>query len=510
VITDDGYFYSVLAQNFHKYGFLTLDGEMPTNGVHPLWISIQVLSSKVFPATDPVTLLARLSWLMFVLFAFAVTWLIVRHSSSAWPPGALIAAALMPLLVTFQDLVVRGLETPLMLLVLTLTLVALDVVARQRTNPDGRSSYLGVVTLAVLSSFTFLARTDLFWVPLVVSGWLLIKERLISKRVLIFGSLVAVIICPYLLFNYATQDSIVPISARVKLFYLDSSHPGLKSYIFSDEWQGLVSAVTHVCKLDPAPVHVAVKGVAVLCFFSLGLFVVLRSWRSRNFPVSLKLLTIVVGLHVFYMHLFYRELRPYTSYYFAPEIFWLVYVVAFYADAQFQRVAATYKKYGYMLLVAGPLLIATIFWLKYDWIEPTPYWSERLGLAKDVRHIVPDEERIGAFWPGLFAQFCDRQVVPLDGVIGSNDYFQNYVKSGLQIDYLRERNIRFVAIYLRQRPDALLSMESEPKVGWAFLGMRRLWQNRNSVERVVSARPVSPDGAGWYLIEMAFEDGRGE
>lgn len=512
VIADDAYFYSVLAQNFHTYGFLTLDGEMPTNGIQPLWMLVQLLSSKVFPSVDPVTLLARSSWLTFVLFAFAATWFIGRNfSSSAWPPGAIIAATMMPLLVTFQELVVRGLETPLMLLMLVLTFLTLDIVANQkRASPGGHFSNWGIVTLAILSSFTFLARTDLFWVPLVVFAWLMITEKSISRHVLIFGSLLVVIVCPYLLFNYATQDSIVPISARVKLFYLDSFYPDLKSYIYSDEWRGLVSSVTDLYRLDRVPVHIALKTGAVLFLFSLGFFVVVRFRRSRYFPVSLKLLTITVALHIVYMHVVYRELRPYTSYYFAPEIFWLVYVVACYANFRFREIAAPYRARGYLALVIVPVLIATVFWLKYDWMKPAPYWSERLNLARDVRHTVPEGERVGAFWPGLFAQYSGREVVPLDGVVGSNDYFQTYVKNGREIDYLRERKIRFVVVYLRQRPEVLFSMESEPAIEWPFLGIRRLWQNRRSVERVVSARPVSPQGAGWYLIEIAVEDRRRE
>ena len=54
---------------FDRFGFLTLDGEMPTNGVQPLWMAVQILLVKLLPALHEAELLAKTSWLLYLLFS---------------------------------------------------------------------------------------------------------------------------------------------------------------------------------------------------------------------------------------------------------------------------------------------------------------------------------------------------------------------------------------------------------------------------------------------------------
>ena len=73
-MTDDAYFYSVIARNYVDLGFLTLDGTMPTNGVQPLWMLILISLLSLFPSIDEVLLVSRISWGIY-LFS---TWMILR------------------------------------------------------------------------------------------------------------------------------------------------------------------------------------------------------------------------------------------------------------------------------------------------------------------------------------------------------------------------------------------------------------------------------------------------
>jgi hypothetical protein len=100
------------------------------------------------------------------------------------------------------------------------------------------------------------------------------------------------------------------------------------------------------------------------------------------------------------------------------------------------------------------------------------------------------------------ASFSGRDIAPLDGIIGSNDYFQKYVKGGREFDYIRERRIDYVAIFLTEPPAVLLSHSEAPRLpDWSSLGVRRLWENRNIPVAVAAKRTVA-GAVGWYLLRL--------
>ncbi|TET80004.1 hypothetical protein E3J38_06470, partial [candidate division TA06 bacterium] len=161
--SDDAFFYSVLARNFHEFGFLTLDGEMSTNGVQPLWMFVQIVLAKLFPNVGGVTLISASSWVCYVALAFAATWFVARGAPYTMCLSAFIVAGLTLLNVRFQSFVVNGLETPLTILVVLLTLFMIDRVAGNPIKSSPRQSTLAITGLAIFSSLCFFARTDLFW-----------------------------------------------------------------------------------------------------------------------------------------------------------------------------------------------------------------------------------------------------------------------------------------------------------------------------------------------------------
>jgi len=127
-----------------------------------------------------------------------------------------------------------------------------------------------------------------------------------------------------------------------------------------------------------------------------------------------------------------------------------------------------------------------------------------MNLAGDIRRIVPENERIAAFWPGCFAQFSGRFVTALDGVIGSNDYFQSYVSKNKELDYILERSRPWLAIYLPRSPDLLLG-ETPPEVDeWADTYITRLWERRHTIEiEILASRLLNREGGGWYLLRLS-------
>ena len=501
LVIDDAFFYTVLARNFHRFGFLTLDGVIPTNGVQPLWMGIQILLAGLFPQTDGLLLVARAAWALYVLFALLTVWYAARGGPRAMLLATLTIGGLLLLNVRFQQMVVKGLEVPLALCLLILTLQAFEQYARRSrfgpTRPLWQTAGLGA-----LAGLCFLARTDLFWVALFSGGWLLLRPRRSWKEIVAFGVTAALFVAPYVALNALTQGGLMPISGRVKLFYMQTFYPTLGSYLASEEWRGLFSAFAEVF---PSPDRL----IFLLTYPLIGAGSWLV-WRERDARPGLTLLTAVILSHVLFMQLVYRELRPYTNYYFAPEALWLGLTLATRTDqGSTPRGAADLnlrsRLQGYLppLIAAACILIALFAWSQFK-PQPLDYWVQRVNLAHDMQRIVPPDERVAAFWPGTLAHFSNRQVIPLDGIIGSQAYFETYVQPGRELDYLRDHNVRYLAIALYDAPEQILARDEAPGAPtWSTIGPQRLWERRQKLAvRVAIERPYSTSRGGWYLLEL--------
>jgi hypothetical protein len=510
-LMDDAWFYSVVARNSLELGWLSLDGSMSTNGVQPLWFLLQLGLHWLFPNIEGTVLIARATWVCFVVFAGLVAFYLNRKPS---PPSAIAAAivcAVLFVLPGFASSVLRGLETPLMLLVLMGWLLTLDRLLSSTARKD--DGLINVALLAILSALLFLARTDLFWAAVVTAVWLFALDRRLSVRVWLFSGTVAILVIPYLLYNIWAEGALMPISGRVKLFYMGQVFPTIAAYLSSHEWQGPYHLFDQSFGLHLLPLPIAVRyALAMLMLLSCWVFV----WFKRHDPTlpnSLRLLALVTLGHMLFMHFAYGELRPYTSYYFAPEVLFVALVIGAALNSALgkrtrwlQLANATVTARGQntaFALVLSVLLLSAIG-MRDHILAPRVKWEQRLQLALDIGRLVPDGQSVAAFWPGLFAEFSGKPVTPLDGIIGSNRYFHDYVKTAREIDYMREHGIHYLAIKLNESPSAFLRGEKPNVTNWASLGQLRLWHARRHVVGVVSARPTKSNGAGWYLIELRF------
>lgn len=495
LLTDDAFFYTALAKQYLQHGFLTLDGTMQTNGVQPLWMLLQILLQRLFPNLESLKLLAVLSWICYAGFAFLAGWFAGRGSM----PAKLAAAAVLAVYVlnpAFQTIAVRGLEVPLalgMVMLAVLWLLRLDGETVRKLSPFQAGLW------GVLAAACFFCRTDLFWIGLTIGLWL--AWRAPRTAALAFWIVLVLAVVPYLAANYLTQNAFMPISGRVKLYYLNTFYPTWRDYFHSDEWQGWFSVF-----VSPLPgfsqAGVAVKMIVTLAAAAGSWWWI---WKRKELPAGFRVFSLAVTLHVLYMHLFYRELRVYTAYYFLPEVLWVLltagYAVRTWIDSPPRLAVANFRLWS----TAAILLVfsGVVIWRASTRpIQPVPYWVERLNLARDIERVVPASEPIGAFWPGCFAQFSQRRVIPLDGIAGSDQYFRHYVQTGRELDYLVARQGRYLAMYLPAEPRQLMGGATLVLENWSHLGLKRLKDFSGSWS-VAAFRPLGGQGAGWYLIQLS-------
>lgn len=510
---DDAYFYTVLARNFRNLGYLSLDGEMITNGVQPLWMAVQILLGYIFPRVDGVIIAARLSGVCYVLFAFALIWLINRKPS--WGALTVIAAASFFIVLNweFHKWVLKGLETPIALLMIVLTFLVFDTYRKKLLSAEKRAFLPMSILLGFLSAMVFFARTDMFWIAVVIFGWMLITERHISWNIAAFSSIIAVLVIPYLVFNLSTADGLMPISGRVKLFYLESSFPSFADYIMANQWSGMFHLFDRVFAFTYLPAGFYLRHLGILLLIAFSFYCLFKFRKERFYPPWLNLLAIAVLFHILFMHLIYKELRDYSAYYFAIEALYFALFLGFSSKALLERAKKTStprkllsKAFGMRVIAIALLLWSAVDFggrlLKRDYSEDV-YWSERLELAGDISRMVPVGEKVGAFWPGLFAHFSGRDIAPLDGIIGSADYFENYVKLGRELHYLRDKGIKYLAVHLN-RPLSDVG-QKDGLDHWAGRGEMLLRKNKGFIRRQLSSRVLDSSGRGWYLFEIDFD-----
>ena len=181
-------------------------------------------------------------------------------------------------------------------------------------------------------------------------------------------------------------------------------------------------------------------------------------------------------------------MRPYTNYYFAPEALFVL--ISF--GAWFARLA---PKIGTSVLIAGLMLASQASWGTLD-MSKRSYWTQRIAISQDTERLAKGAP-VGSFWPGTLAGVTDLDVTPLDGIIGSNAYFEDYVKEGRELDYAFEQKLAYIVV--NGNPKRFLGSKA-PKVDrWSTMDTYKLWQHRERFEVVKRRGP-------WTLLKVLYPE----
>jgi len=215
-----------------------------------------------------------------------------------------------------------------------------------------------------------------------------------------------------------------------------------------------------------------------------GLGIAFSPRGRRELPDAYRLLGVLVALHLAYMQFVYREVRPYTSYYFAPELLFVVLSVAAWLSTLRPRP-------GVVLMVVLLFAGSRATWGPLD-LEPRKYWTQRLQISADLEDLAKGAP-VGSFWPGTLAGVTDLDVTPLDGVIGSQAYFEEAVKTGGEIDYALEHGLRYILV--NGNPKSFMGKRKPKASRWSTTDLLKVWERR---DRFRVAKRRGP----WTILEV--------
>jgi hypothetical protein len=438
-VPDDAYYYFTIARNVAGGNGISFDGLSPTNGFHPLWLSIitpfwwiagrsQTLPVHLSLTTgalfDLVTM-AGIGYLALVLTKqIRIAGLVVLID--AWNPYNLAAS-------------VNGLETSVgaMLFVWSLAVY-------WRLRLLKRISWQQWLAIGALWSSLLLARTDYAVIMLPCGVDLLWRQRHQLKfcSVAVLGGLIWT---PWLAWNLATFGSFTQVSSKAYPYYLHAVWEAEGHTI--QEWLVRETQMAYGLLANLARLSGFDKGILLLALFSTG--VLIWTWRTkgklaRDYTMGWDglsgLLWPTIGATVLLsIHGLVRWM--YIPWYFVPlsmlSVLWLS-VLLRRIDLKHPRLST---------LVAALLLVFQLG-QNFSVLSEGGMWASQARVAKaSMTRLVPicdQYDMIGISDSGYYGYYLPCRVVNLDGVV--NNVAFEAIREGRFRLYLDEIGVQYVEL----------------------------------------------------------------
>ena len=422
-LQDDSYFYLQIASNIVAGHGSTFHQITPTNGYHPLWMWLTTACMGI-AGGDKVNGLHIVTALQVVLFfATALVFRRVARMMSLryWPVGlAIIAAYLL-------GTGVYGSEAHINALTLVAGIAFLWYALGE--NSPGVWFVSGLVF-----GLAILARLDNLFVVFALIGFAIMHNSqrnplLIARRTFATALGGALIVVPYLGYNYLLFGHAVPISGAIKSIF--------PSILINFDNLGTI-------------------GYLVAPFGFVALFTGLAIDRDARRRVVWCGLGAGVVLHAFYV-VAYTDHYTNWAWYYVSGIIAAGLSASYWAEWITTRVRALIPDnaaYVFMSLAAIVLLSlgATRAWLKgmgpihvgpvvlnvpinkYRWPQEVGYW---------MKENLPSESALFVFdWPGAIAFYSDLRLFPMDGLVNDFEYNDELLALGVN-KYLCANSIDF-------------------------------------------------------------------
>lgn len=432
-LTDDAYYYFMIARNTVKLASVSFDGINPTNGFHPLW---WILLVPLFGFPESVgDFHIHLALSLASLLDVVALWAIIQIATilsrrTTIGIGAGLIYALNPMVI-FQ--VANGLETSLGMA--TLCLYWLTYLRWLSNRGNQRQSLL----VGFLAGAMLLARTDsIFFFGLSMLGALWFwKKHQTWRPVVIVCGVVSVIVLPWLLWSRLSVGSwlqesgtAVPMAIRIR-FALEQSGGLLPT--LQESFRQLVYPTLWL-RGDPTGLPFLL-GAILWVVLIIGIAI---RWACRRDNFEIAVIVPLIGASVLLI-IFHAGIRWYPRpWYFVPA------AAAFSVGV---AILATPLQLGkrWMLTVLGILLYLAISGAAFWQVGFYPWQRDMRQASVWISQNLPRSSTVGSFNAGIYAFYSGNRVVGLDGVVNHTAF--EAIKSRDVLHYLQMNNIEFLVDY---------------------------------------------------------------
>ncbi len=414
IVYDDAYYYFSIARNLVTRGMFSADGLNLTNGFHPLWLFVITPIYLFFHSYHWLSI--HLVIMLSAFFDVAVAFLIYKTLQNLGKPNVGFWAAAFYLVNPYGLFyTMNGLETAQNNFFLAL-LVFLSLKATAEWLKTGWFLF------GTVCGLTLLSRTDNVFVVAVLLVYLFWRERNfidLTKT----GTVTALLLLPWLVYNFITFGSIVQTSGTAYPFHLHQQYLNEYQTFFSFHliWfllkKGFYSFALNAYHY----------GNWILTLLIIGILL----YRLKGWPRDYRPLLwapVAAGLFISF-HIFFRwSVRPW----YAQAIFVLTLPV----------VALALEKLNRRLLALG--MVLALLPIGSDAWSPQLFrrFDRFKIMLQAVREHIPTGDRVGVFNSGYCQYFTDRTVINLDGLV--NNEVLPYYKERKGLEYFRKKGIRWL------------------------------------------------------------------
>jgi len=414
VVYDDAYYYFSIARNLVTRGMLSADGLNLTNGFHPLWLFVITPIYLFFHSHHWLSI--HLAVTLSAFFDVAAAFLIYKTLGNLGKPNVGFWAAAFYLVNPYGLFyTMNGLETAqnnfFLALLIFLSLKATTEWLKTRW-----------FLLGTACGLTLLSRTDNVFVVAVLLAYLFWRERNfidLAKT----GAVAALLVLPWLVYNFITFGSIVQTSGTAYPFHLHQQYLNEYQTFYSFHLipfllkKGFYSFVLNAYHY----------GNWILTLVIIGILL----YRLKGWPRDYRLIlwtSVAAGLFISF-HIFFRwSVRPW----YAQAVFVLTLPI----------VALAVEKLNRWLLVLGTVL--ALFPIGSDAWSPQLFrrFDRFKIMLQAVKEHIPTGDRVGVFNSGYCQYFTDQKVINLDGLV--NNEVLSYYKERKGLEYFRKKDIRWL------------------------------------------------------------------
>lgn len=430
--TDDTYYYLVVARHLAAGDGFTFDGLHPTNGFQPLWLFLLVPLFVVCPGEFPPLRCLVLLQAVVLAVALLLLWRIVQRR---WTPAAAVLLPLLLLGLPGSRFLWVGMESALFLLLLVITWGAWQRLEGARGPLASDWWWFGVCSAALWTARLEGGIVLLVALVLLAPKLRAMKHPLRALLALCLPS--AVLTLAYLGWNLSSFGLWLPISGRVKLYWVGTLTPGQRlGALIEVPWVGhhLVGRV-----LSAAGASSLTRPVSAVLLIVLGVAI----WSGRRAigaaveAAGARLIVIACGAMFLLDHFL---IGPVQGEWAQVPLHLLTALAITGLLSSTSRSAWTGVAVAMMLCLARPVAQSAP---ARDWEDTFTGRSYRL--AGWIRLHTSPQDRVGASYAGLLGYFSGRTVVNLDGLVNSVDYFNRVMVGKEWNPYLREIRLSWLA-----------------------------------------------------------------
>jgi hypothetical protein len=435
LISDDAFYYFLIAKNVISGVGTSVDGVNLTNGFHPLWLVILLPIFKLFgsgmtPDMAPIYATLGLSVILDGLVAFVIFRIVSRYTMNVWLKFTSVAVWLFNPFNVYEML--GGLETSISIFFISL-LVLLGIKLRESPR-----AYLYILS-GIVGGLMMLARLDNIFYFIFFLLWIFFThgEKRLNRTVLV-GVLASLVVLPWLIWNISVFGMLVPASGA-------SSTMVNHALVVQDNGPGIIQTLKATVFFSYLGLSQVIQQTGMPILFLVILGLILGGWIfDRHLMTPGTVIRWPAELFLFFgfiVHFFLSASIRWTfrSWYFIPFNFFLSLLIAWF----FARVAVkiNYKKPAVILFLALFTFSSFISWSR-NLEDSQIQQSETMAVAEWTNSNLPRGTVIGAFNSGVLGYFSNHRVINLDGLVNNKAFAA--LRDKKLFDYIEEEKIDYL------------------------------------------------------------------